>query len=475
VAVQKKSRQLRLINKFIKIFFLTFAILIVVAALGTIGYVQVASSNIMKSLSNNPVTSRAEGESIDSVLGKDEASFLNSKKITTVAIFGVDVDGYRTDVNMLAFFHHESGEIDIVSIPRDTKVKIPDEIFKEINATRSGVKQNDRINSIPAYVSSDRRNEVSVAVLESVFGVDVDYFVNLNLDGFKDIVDAVGPIPVEVPMDMEYTDLAQDPPLVINLKAGYRELNGAQAEQLIRFRYGYSNADIGRISTQHEFMKSFLKKVLEPEKRINMISILETVLVDVTTDFNDAVDYLIYLDDLSADKVNMTTLPGGPSPHDGTYTYDVELTKELFESIINKKQLTSILNDSSVSSSNESGGKTEINSDSGGNATVVDPIIEVEPLEPLDVTDFTISVKNGTNVSGLASRTRDRLIEAGLDVQDIGNYDNRPIERTIIKVPDREIGDILDSYFNNPQVFVDEKLMDAEIQVIIAVGTNDSE
>ncbi len=83
--------------------------------------------------------------------------YLNSKKITTVALFGVDKDGYRTDVNMLVFFHHETAEIDIVSIPRDTKVRIPDDIFAEINLTRSG--SNRTIASIPFRHTSVHKAE----------------------------------------------------------------------------------------------------------------------------------------------------------------------------------------------------------------------------------------------------------------------------------------------------------------------------
>jgi len=471
VAAKKKSRQVHLINKFIKIFVLSFALFVIIAALGTVGYVQVASSNIMKQLSNNPVTSRGEG--IDDILGEEEASILNSKKITTVAIFGVDAQGYRTDVNMVAFFHHKTGEIDIVSIPRDTKVKIPDDIFKEINETRSGVKQNEKISSIPAYVSANRRNEVSVSVIESVFGIDIDYFVNMDLNGFKYIVDAIGPIMVDVPMDMEYIDMAQEPALIINLKAGLQPLNGAQSEQLIRYRYGYSNADIGRIETQHAFMKAFMNKLLEPEKRINMVGILETVLVYITTDFEDAVDYLIYLDDISADKITMTTLPGGGSPHDGSYVYDVAGTKALFESIINKTY-SGELAEKEITGDSESSETTDLTGDGiidNGENT----IIEVEPIEQIDIATYTISVQNATTVSGLAGRTQDRLIEAGFNVKEVGNYETRPIDRTIIKVPVREIGETLANYFNNPEVFVDENLEGAEIQVIIAIGTNDTD
>lgn len=469
MAAKKKSRQLRLINKFIKIFVLSFALFVIIAALGTIGYVQVASSNIMKQLSNNPVTSRNNGEAIDDVLGEEEASILNSKKITTVAIFGVDEEGYRTDVNMVAFFHHESGEIDIVSIPRDTKVRIPDDIFQEINESRTGVKQNERINSIPAYVSENRRNEVSVSVIESVFGIDVDYYVNMDLNGFKYIVDAVGPIMVDVPMDMEYTDLAQKNPLIINLKAGLQPLDGAQAEQLIRYRYGYSNADIGRIETQHAFMNAFMDTLLVPEKRINMVGILETVLVYIQTDFKDAVDYLIYLDDISADKITMTTLPGGGSPHDGSYEYDVAGTKALFESIINKTYSGELVTE-------EPTGDTDaVDSTDETLDTDEKTIIEVEPIEQIDVTTYTISVQNATTVSGLAGRTKERLLDAGFNVKEVGNYETRPIDRTIIKVPVREVGETLANYFDNPQVFVDENLADAAIQVIIAVGTEDAD
>ena len=470
MAAKKKSRQLRLINKFIKIFVLSFALFVIIAALGTIGYVQVASSNIKKQLSNNPITSRSEGESIDGVLGEEEASILNSKKITTVAIFGVDVEGYRTDVNMIAFFHHESGEIDIVSIPRDTKVQIPEDIFKEINETRSGVKQNEKINSIPAYVSANRRNEVSVSVIESVFGIDIDYYVNMDLNGFKYIVDAIGPIMVDVPMDMQYTDMVQNPPLVINLKAGLQELDGDHAEQLIRYRYGYANADIGRIETQHAFMDAFMEKLLEPEKRINMVGILETVLVYITTDFSDAVDYLIYLDDISADKITMTTLPGGGSPHDGSYEYDVAATKSLFEGIINKTYSGELVEGQTSGDGDDIDGSISETLDGQ-----VDTIIEVDPIEPLDVTAYTISVQNATTVSGLAGRTKVMLEEAGFNVKEVGNYETRPIDRTIIKVPLREVGETLANYFDNPQVFVDENLEGEAIQVIIAVGTDDAD
>ncbi|MBN2220635.1 MAG: LCP family protein, partial [Vallitaleaceae bacterium] len=308
--MNKKTRKTRLINKFIRIFSLSFLLFVVVAAIGTIIYVQVASNNIFSKLkgedlaSSTSVTDASQGS-----LTQGANSAILEKKITTVAIFGVDKQGWRTDVVMLAIFNHQTYDVDIISIPRDTKITIPTEIYEDIKASRSDVSQVERINNIPAYVEEKKRNDTSVAILEEVFGISVDYYVNLDLNGFKYIVDAVGPVMVDVPMDMKYTDLEQD--LIINLDKGLQEINGARAEQLIRYRKGYANADIGRIDTQHLFMKAFMEKILEPNQKFNMTSIIQTVLVNVTTDFKDVVDYMTYLDKLSADKVHMVTIPGG--------------------------------------------------------------------------------------------------------------------------------------------------------------------
>jgi hypothetical protein len=165
----------------------------------------------------------------------------------------------------------------------------------------------------------------------------------------------------------------------------------------------------------------------------------------------------------------MVTLPGQGSSTDGTYEYNVEETKELFESIINKK----------APSEEEADGTLEVD---GEESTTDDGVtseeetkIEVEPLVIVDATTFSISVQNGTRVSGLASKTKEKLEAAGFKVLEVGNYETKPIERTIIKVPLEEVGEALADYFNNPEIIVDETLKGKDIEVIIAVGTKDSE
>ena len=223
------------------------------------------------------------------------------------------------------------------------------------------------------------------------------------------------------------------------------------------------------IDTQHLFMNAFVEQLLKPEKRFNMVSIIETVLVHMTTDFNDAVDYLIYLDELSVEKVHMTTLPGKGSTTDGSYIYDVDATKALFEGILNKINTAAEAVDA-----NPETGEDLSQTEGEGESQVTQPTVEVTPLPVLDAKEYTISVLNGTYTAGLAKTFKTMLEEDGFTVTEPGNYDNKPIERTIITVPIQELGDELSHYFNNPKIVIDETLKDKPVPVIIAIGSNDS-
>lgn len=462
--MNKKTRKTRLVNKFIRIFSLSFLLFVIVAAIGTIIYVQVASNNIFSKLKGEDLNSSSSATTQGSLTEGVNHAILE-KKITTVAIFGVDKQGWRTDVVMIAIFNHQTYDIDIISIPRDTQITIPTEIYEEIKASRSDIDQVERINNIPAYVEEKKRNDTSVAILEEVFDLSIDYYVNLDLNGFKYIVDAVGPIMVDVPMDMKYNDLEQD--LIINLDKGLQEINGARAEQLIRYRKGYANADIGRIDTQHLFMKAFMEKILEPDQKFNMTSIIQTVLVNVTTDFKDAVDYLTFLDKLSADKVHMVTIPGGGGSG-GSYEYDSNLTAELFQEILTREPVQEVVTDTEGDSEQTS---TEPSSDEEAE----EPEETQEEIVLHSAKDFAISVQNGTYVSGLASKVKEELTGEGYNIVDASNYSEKPIDKTKIFVPYQEVGDELSVFFNDPEIIVDLSYEEQENQIVIAIGITDSE
>ena len=91
-----------------------------------------------------------------------------------------------------------------------------------------------------------------------ITGYVPDGYVALDLQSFEQLVDLMGGVRFDVPMDMYYNDPSQN--LYINIPAGEQKLNGEQAMQLVRFRSGYANADLGRVSVQREFVSAALKQ-----------------------------------------------------------------------------------------------------------------------------------------------------------------------------------------------------------------------
>ena len=82
----------------------------------------------------------------------------------------------------------------------------------------------------------------------------------VSLDAFVDIVDLMGGIEFDVPMDMFYEDPSQD--LYIDLKAGLQKLDGYEAMGLVRFRKGYVDQDLGRVDIQRQFISACMDQWL---------------------------------------------------------------------------------------------------------------------------------------------------------------------------------------------------------------------
>lgn len=451
-----RKNQKRMLSKFIQVFLTTFALLMIVIAIGTVVYVVVSQRNINTPVAEQDFFGDTEYSGPTVVDGEIDDGPLADKKITTFAVFGVDSDHYRTDVNMLVFFNHETAAVDIISIPRDTRVKIPDEIYETIQERRSDVDQIVKINEVPAYIIEDR-NEVSVAVLEKSLGVDIDYYIKMDLDVFRKIVDVIGGVTFDVPFDMEYNDPDQD--LYINLSKGQQLLNGGQAEQLVRFRSGYNNGDLGRIEMQHAFMAAFVDQLLTTKNRLNMVNIVGEVLMRVETNFEQAVDYLIFLDDIDPDKFVMHMLPGeADSSTRSYYVYDYDATKLMLNDIINDPYRNEAENGDDPTAESE----TE---------TVVDVVPEVI----VDVKSLAVSVQNGTRVGGFAGGTRDLLLGEGYNVIDASDYAEKPVARTKLMVPHIEVFEELKGQFTNPEMILAPAMMEEEFQVIVVLGQDDGD
>lgn len=151
----------------------------------------------------------------------------------------------RTDTMLLTRFNPENGTITVLSIPRDTRVEIPGYGTGKINA---------------ANVYGDVELTVRV-VSETLNYTPIDRYIRIDTQAFRELVDLVGGVEVNVPKRMVYTDHTQK--LYIDLQPGLQTLNGEQAEGFVRFRYD-ELGDIGRAQRQQMLIKALQKKLANP-------------------------------------------------------------------------------------------------------------------------------------------------------------------------------------------------------------------
>lgn len=160
----------------------------------------------------------------------------------TILVSGVDDHNGGSDTNILVAVDVANSSIYGVSIPRDTKAIINGEAHKINYAYNAGG------TALMAETISDQ------------LGIPVDYSVQVDLQGFVALVDAIGGVTFDVPVDMHYEDPYQD--LYIHIDKGVQTLNGENAMKVVRFRSGYASQDLGRMQTQQAFLKAAAKQTL---------------------------------------------------------------------------------------------------------------------------------------------------------------------------------------------------------------------
>lgn len=448
-------------NKFIRMFLMSLAIFSVIAALATTVYVLVAKNNLLSKVLQNPV-----------LKNEDPKTSAKDKAFTVTALFGVDQLGSnQTNTNMLLFFNHKNQEINVVSVPRDTKFNWPEEVYNEISAKRKDIPKIVPISEVPSYVAAEKRNEIAVQVLENAFHMNIDYYINMDLAAFKYLVDVAGPVTMEVP-EMIFTDTAKNGNS--DVAKGLQPLDGEKAAALLQYSPNYSGGDLNRIKVQQAFFKAFMDQILKPENKVNLPSTLKGLYPYIQTNFENAADYLVYLEEISTSKLFMGTLPGSLTP-DKKYAYDAAKSKELFETILTAKNLMA------TEPANQPKENTTLPSSQTTNENTPQPPVTL-PTEPkesdtnvivkevYDVKIMAIGVYNGTNISGLAAKTKQRLEALGYKVAQVGNYQTKPVEKTLIKVYAKEIGEELLPYFSGGVIQVDESLKGKPEEIVIVLG-----
>ncbi|MEO0854121.1 MAG: LCP family protein, partial [Cyanobacteria bacterium J06648_11] len=170
----------------------------------------------------------------------------------------------RSDTILLVRVDPEAEAINVLSVPRDTRVRFPER----------GV---GKINGANAQGGPLLTGEILSTLLSDA---PVDRYVLLNTEGIVALVDALGGIDIYVEKDMKYDDNTQD--LHIDLKQGQQRLNGDQAHQYLRFRQD-ELGDIGRVQRQQKLMRVISRQLLKPRTLLRFPKIKEAIEDNVET------------------------------------------------------------------------------------------------------------------------------------------------------------------------------------------------
>ena len=267
-------------------------------------------------------------------LGDDSATknairdLKNSNEKFQVLLIGVDSlnnrrsDNTRSDVMMLLDVDGDKKRVSLISIPRDSRVDI------------SGHGKT-KINHAYAYGKAD----LALETMNKTLGLNVPYYIVVDYEFVKEVVDIVGGIEVNVPMDMDYEDPTADPPLSIHLKQGLQTLNGDEAMQFLRFRKGYKNADLDRVKAQQAFMSAFLGKLKSTSGILHGPQLLVSYMDNTTSNMPLSKVSRMGLTTLSVkrDHFESSTLPGTPVMID--HISYIKLDSDATEALLKKMNI----------------------------------------------------------------------------------------------------------------------------------------
>ncbi|MBR5913481.1 MAG: LCP family protein [Selenomonadaceae bacterium] len=224
-----------------------------------------ATSSIFDGKKKPPVTQMEkdrENPSEELIKASDKA---------TILIMGVDVredDVGRSDTLMVATVDPHTDQTTLLSIPRDTRVRIYGYGF-------------DKINAAYAYGGEP----LTEKTVENLLGIDIDHYVMINVRSFVKIIDAIGGVDIYVPKRMYYEDpWDDDGGLIIDLYPGRQHMDGKTAVTYVRYRD--EEGDIGRVKRQQQFMEACMDKVTSPEIIVHIPDIIREVMYAIDTDMS---------------------------------------------------------------------------------------------------------------------------------------------------------------------------------------------
>ncbi len=233
-------------------------------------------------------------------LSSDSPEEVGLDKRLNVLLLGIDARRgetmARTDTMILASVDPQSKQMCLLSIPRDTGVNIPGHGW-------------DKINSAAVYGGP----ELSLKAVSNLLGTSVRYYVVTNFSGFKDVVDTLGGVTLDVEQNMYHWDPEDGGAYEINLKQGLQRLDGDKALQYVRYR-NYDMGDIDRTKNQQKFLAALAEEILQPGTIPKLPKLVPVInrYVDTNLGLSDLYTLATAARNLADGNIVTQTLPGRP-------------------------------------------------------------------------------------------------------------------------------------------------------------------
>ena len=229
-------------------------------------------------------------------------------------VMGVSTDEglLLTDTIIVCAYYPRTQQASMMSIPRDTFVG-----KSEYRATSS-----DKINAVYANYDGGKKGAAKLLDrVEELTDLEIDNYIVVKNEGLIKIVDEIGGIYFDVPINMDYDDWSQD--LHIHLKAGKQLIDGEKAEQLLRFRHNndgssypdsYGGEDLGRTQTQRDFITETIRQTLKLKNISKINSLIKIAFANTET--NMKLDYVLKYSpaavEFDANSLQNAYMPGTP-------------------------------------------------------------------------------------------------------------------------------------------------------------------
>lgn len=340
---------------------------------------------------------------LSTLVGHNEETLKNLQPIQ-VLLMGVSTDngGKLTDTIIVATYDPKNQSASLLSIPRDTFVgKNP----------QTGTAM-DKINTL--YLKSP---EKTLTKVNEITGLDIKYYMVIDNEALIKLVDVIGGVEFNVPIDMVYDDDSQD--LHINLKAGMQKLDGNKAEQLLRYRHGnldkktgrylgtypaeYGGNDYGRMRTQREFMIETVKQTIQAKNILKVKEIIDISYEYIETNLSISTikDYVPYAVNINIDAIQSAVLPGG------SYGPTTKPSYPLWFFIPDKKETAKLINELY---SNNSESEEETETDNSSTNTTNSNVSKTEASK------IKIEILNGSGSSESLDKLKKALSTKGYKV-----------------------------------------------------------